>query len=112
MSIPKKSLELIENSNGNFKADIIIDAIYGTGFRGEMTDEIRRATSFINRANAKVYSLDIPSGLNGDTGLADPGSVIAQDTLVFHRLKPVHVIAGTNKYCGWCTLVDIGIRMQ
>lgn len=111
MSIPEipPGLKDAGRTNGDSKVDIIVDAIYGTGFRAGMDKETERITSFINNGNTKVYSLDIPSGLNGDTGMADPGCVIAGHTLVFHRLKPAHVIAGTEKYCGRCILVDIGI---
>lgn len=110
MAIPEKTFESIENYHENHKADIIIDAIYGTGFRGDMGLDARKIASCINNSNGKVYSLDIPSGLTGDTGVADPCAIIAHCTLVFHSFKPAHVIGGTSKYCGKCILVDIGIK--
>lgn len=90
-------------------ADIIIDAIYGTGFHGEFNDEIREIARLINNSDASVYSLDIPSGLNGDTGEADPDTVKADYTIVFHCLKPAHIMESAKQYCGEIVVKGIGI---
>ncbi|MDD2216588.1 MAG: NAD(P)H-hydrate epimerase [Eubacteriales bacterium] len=91
--------------------DIIVDAIYGTGFRGELEGEIKKATRFINHSPSKVYALDIPSGLNGDTGKGDEDGVRADCTIAFHRFKPAHLKVEAEKYCGESVCVDIGINL-
>ncbi|WP_130863872.1 NAD(P)H-hydrate epimerase [Bacilliculturomica massiliensis] len=93
------------------QADIIVDAIYGTGFHGELAGSVRRFTEEINRqkSRALIYALDIPSGLSGDSGQAAEGAVRAHRTIVFHRLKPVHVKPEAGEYCGEITTVGIGI---
>ncbi|NLP30486.1 MAG: NAD(P)H-hydrate epimerase [Clostridiales bacterium] len=92
------------------EADIIVDAVYGTGFHGVLKDRVRRCTKYINKSKAKVYALDIPSGLNGDTGEADEDAVVADYTIAFHSFKPVHIIEEAQKYCGENVCVDIGIE--
>jgi yjeF N-terminal region len=90
-------------------ADVIIDAIYGTGFHGELREPVREITKQINGANAVVYALDVPSGLNADTGEADRDSLRADSTIVFHRLKPAHLMEQCACLCGKVICIKIGI---
>lgn len=92
------------------EADLIIDAIYGTGFHGELREAVRRIAVLINQSKAAVYALDIPSGLNGDTGEADPDTVRAGCTIAFHRLKPAHAAGSCAGFCGRIVCVSIGIE--
>lgn len=92
------------------EADLIVDAIYGTGFHGGLREPVRRITAQINRSKAAVYALDIPSGLNGDTGEADPDTVRAECTIAFHRLKPAHDDCRCSGFCGRIVCISIGIE--
>lgn len=59
------------DKNTNFSSyDIIVDAIFGTGFKNEIPDNILSVINLINGSKKKVISIDINSGLNGDNGLA------------------------------------------
>lgn len=91
-------------------ADLIVDAIYGTGFHGVLRETVKRLCRMINRSEAAVYSLDIPSGLNGDTGEAEEDTIRADHTVVFHRLKPAHTDENCAIYCGKTVCVSIGIE--
>ena len=91
------------------ETDIIIDAVYGTGFHGELKELVKSALKRINASGALVFSLDIPSGLNGDTGIADSDTVRADETIVFHRLKPAHKKESAKEYCGRILCISIGI---
>lgn len=91
------------------EADVIVDAIYGTGFHGALSDTVRRAARLINEAKAVVCALDIPSGLNGDSGQADEDAVKADYTIAFHRYKCAHMMEENQKYCGRLARVEIGI---
>ncbi|MDD4565156.1 MAG: NAD(P)H-hydrate epimerase [Eubacteriales bacterium] len=115
-----ESLDLpFYNGNGNesevqldvSKADIIIDAIYGTGFHGELREPVRKITRLINSSEAYVYALDVPSGLNGDSGYADSDTVSAYKTIVFHRLKPAHADERCIRYLGQVICISIGIEL-
>lgn len=92
------------------EADLIVDAIYGTGFHGGLREPVRGIAAQINRSKALVYALDIPSGLNGDTGEADPDTVRAEYTIAFHRLKPAHNDDRCSEFCGRIVCISIGIE--
>ena len=70
---------------------IVVDALLGTGFRGTLRDKELEIIRFINRmrtsASATVFSLDIPSGLDGLTGLPRPEAVKANHTVTFEAAK-------------------------
>jgi NAD(P)H-hydrate epimerase len=113
MNIPM--IDLTEGEGGSLSnaiqaADLIVDAIYGTGFRGSLREPARTAARLINRSNAAVYALDIPSGMNADTGEADGETVRAGCTIVFHCLKPAHVGEADGRYCGRIICISIGIE--
>lgn len=57
--------------------DLLVDAIYGTGFHGELDGRHRDVCRLINGVGVRVFALDIPSGVNADTGEADPCAVRA-----------------------------------
>lgn len=90
-------------------ADLLVDAIYGTGFRGEFSDGVRTAAESIHGFQGPVFALDIPSGLHGNSGDFDINAVHADYTIVFHREKPVHRMPEAQQYCGSVIVVDIGI---
>ena len=90
---------------------VVVDAIYGTGMRGEFrNDDIRQVCGIINEVSCPVVSLDLPSGLNCDTGEAAAGCVQADLTIAFHRMKPAHVMEGSLFYCTETVICDIGIQ--
>jgi NAD(P)H-hydrate epimerase len=74
-----------------------------------LRDPVRKLTGLINRSQAPVYALDIPSGLNGDTGEADVDTVRADRTIVFHRFKPAHIDEKCRVYNGQSVCISIGI---
>ncbi|MCD8357138.1 MAG: NAD(P)H-hydrate epimerase [Clostridia bacterium] len=90
-------------------ADVIVDALYGTGFHGALRPSGQKACARINALDGYVIALDLPSGLQADTGIAAEGSVRADITIAFDSLKWVHVEEQATEYCGKTILVDIGI---
>src|SRR5207247_4502251 len=59
------------------RADVVVDAIFGTGFRGDPEDEIARAIELINDAGGSVLAVDIRSGVEGETGRGRGDAVYA-----------------------------------
>lgn len=101
-------------SMSNPSADIIVDAVYGTGFHGKLNDEGLVAVYLMNsmKKTAKVFSVDIPSGLCGDTVTGEKIEnipVCADYTVVFHRKKPIHFCRNAKEYMGEIIVADIGI---
>ena len=82
-------------------ADLVIDAAYGTGFRGEW-----RAPRV---GAAPVLAVDIPSGVDGLTGEAARGVLPADRTVTFAALKPGLVLAAGRNLAGDVEVVDIGL---
>lgn len=70
------------------KYDLIIDALVGIGFKGSRRPRFERVVESINADAAPVLSLDVPSGLNGDTGAAPSAVVEATSTITFIAMKP------------------------
>ena len=82
-------------------ADLVIDAAYGTGFRGEW-----RAPRV---GAAPVLAVDIPSGVDGLTGEAGRGVLAADRTVTFAALKPGLLLAAGRDLAGDVEVVDIGL---
>ena len=90
-------------------ADIIVDAIYGAGFHGELNENAALAAKTINDATAKVVALDLPSGLNADDGSVAENVIKADTTVTFARLKCGQTTPNGLSVCGRIILKDIGI---
>lgn len=90
-------------------ADIIIDALFGTGFSGEFRPPFDEVAAKINSASAIKISLDIASGVNAATGEAAEGAVRAAFTVAFDAQKPGHLLLPGREFCGKTYEVDIGI---
>ena len=90
-------------------ADIIIDALFGTGFSGEFRPPLDEVAAKINSASAIKISLDIASGVNAATGEAAEGAVRAAFTVAFDAQKPGHLLLPGREFCGKTYEVDIGI---
>lgn len=88
-------------------ADIILDGVYGTGFHGTLRPEGLAAARRMNEAPGRVLALDLPSGLEADSGTAAEGTVQADLTVTFHAAKPCHRLAAAQ--CGRVEVADIGI---
>ena len=92
------------------KADIGGDCLLGTGFRGEVRGDLRAAIETVNASGAYVVSVDIPSGLNGDSGRA-PCAVRAHRTVAIEAIKS-GLLLGEGKDCvGESVVAPIGIEI-
>ena len=88
--------------------DVIVDCILGTGFTGEVRGTARNAIEAINESGAFVISVDINSGMNGDTGEAEL-AVKSNLTVSIGYLKTGLVSEAAKNYIGRLVNVDIGI---
>jgi NAD(P)H-hydrate epimerase len=91
-------------------ADVVIDALFGTGFHGEPRDEAARTIEAINAARAPVVSVDLPSGVDASTGEVAGACVDAALTVTFHGLKVGLVIAPGRFHAGEVVVADIGLE--
>ena len=86
-----ESIKLLTGGNleylNNLEFDIIIDGILGTGISGEIREPQASAITYINKSNAFKLAVDVPSGVDPDTGNKNSPHVTADMTVTFHRMK-------------------------
>ena len=83
---------LVELAQALDDADVVVDAIFGTGLSREVGGRYARAIELINDSLATVFSIDIPSGIQGDTGQVMGVAVQADATITFGLPKPGNLI--------------------
>lgn len=88
--------------------DLVIDALFGAGLSRDLEGDARALVEAVNAAGQPVLSVDVPSGLDGDTGRIRGAAIRAQETVTFVALKPGHLLQPGQSLCGHITLADIG----
>ena len=106
-----KSIKLLTGGNLNhlnsLEFDIIIDGILGTGISGKIREPQASAITFINKSNAFKLAVDVPSGVDPDTGNKNSPHVTADMTVTFHRMKVG--MPKAKDVCGKIFVEKIGI---
>lgn len=88
--------------------DLIIDAILGTGFKGELTGDLLLWIQLINGYSCKVVAADIPSGVDANTGSINPEAVYANETVTMQYSKLGLASVLGNRHAGKLIVADIG----
>ena len=88
--------------------DWIVDALLGTGARGEPRPPLDAVIDQLNGASAKRLAVDLPSGLDCDTGAAARHTIRAAETCTFVAMKRGFTIPGAAQYTGRIHVLDIG----
>ncbi len=91
------------------EADVVVDAILGTGLNSDVRSPFKEAISEINRCQGVIVSVDIPSGVNADNGKIMGKSVIADYTATYGFCKLGMAIYPGLEYCGEVEVIDISI---
>jgi NAD(P)H-hydrate epimerase len=91
------------------RQDVWIDAILGTGLNSDVRGYLKEVIEFINGLQKPVFAVDIPSGINSDTGQICGTSIQAIATATFGFAKAGHVIFPGAQHTGDLEIVDIGI---
>lgn len=94
------------------QADIVVDAILGTGTHGPLRFPANEIIPIINAAKKEVFAVDIPSGLDGDTGVPIPEAVQAKVTCTLAAFKKGFAQPGASLYTGKIYLGDIGVSSE
>jgi hydroxyethylthiazole kinase-like uncharacterized protein yjeF len=101
-------LDKLRKTLGN--ADIVVDAILGTGVRGKLREPISSSVQAINESGKIIVAIDAPTGLNPSTGEIHGAAVKALMTLTFHKMK--RGFEGHSRMTGKIRVVDIGIPVE
>jgi NAD(P)H-hydrate epimerase len=91
-------------------ADVVIDALLGTGTKGNIKPPISQAVNYINSLNAFKIAVDVPTGIDSDTGEVLGTAVKADLTVTFHRSKPG--LEKAKKFVGELVVGDIGLPAE
>lgn len=69
------------------QADVLIDAMLGTGFKGELRGSYKKVCQIVNASGKAVVAVDVPTGVNADSGAADEDSIMAEATVTMQLVK-------------------------
>ncbi|MEC9093591.1 MAG: NAD(P)H-hydrate epimerase [Planctomycetota bacterium] len=108
-SIDKPELQQLLSRVVSPKVDWIVDAILGTGTQGKIREPRLSVINAINDSPAKVFAVDIPSGLDGDSGESLDATVQAQITATFVSKKQGFKNPEAARFLGKIRVLDIGI---
>jgi len=100
----------VENPPAAGEIALVVDGLFGTGLKRELTDRYAELIAWINAARAPVLALDVPSGLESDTGRILGCAVQASHTLTFIGLKPGLVTLDGPDYTGDLHIAMLGLE--
>ena len=92
--------------------DVVLDSVYGTGFRGEVPGAVRAALAWAAGARSRgstVIAVDLPSGMDCDTGACAPGTIAADATVTFAGVKRGFLGPGARAMLGRVYVARLGI---
>ncbi len=92
-------------------ADVIIDALLGTGLAREVKGDWKLLINTVNQSGVPVVSVDIPSGLNADSGAISGAAVKANQTITFIGLKKGMFTGSGKECCGEISFNDLGLPL-
>ena len=108
-----KKNKLVKNSFNKleiYKNSIIVDCLFGIGLNRKINGIYKKIIKKVNKSKQYIISIDIPSGINGNTGEKMGEAIKANLTYALHAKKNGHTIGMGKKYSGKVKVVDIGIK--
>ncbi len=108
-----KQVRVVDATSGDLdlgEPEVIVDAIFGTGFTGEPRAAAAALIERINGHPAKVFAVDLPSGVDASSGEVPGAAVEADATVTFHGRKVGVVVAPGRFHAGRIRVADIGLE--
>jgi NAD(P)H-hydrate epimerase len=102
-------LEMARFNEAISGAAYLVDAILGTGATGEPKSPYAEAIECMNSSGVRIMAVDLPSGLDCDSGVAAAHTIRARHTCTFVAAKPGFFVAGAEQYVGELHVCDIGV---
>jgi NAD(P)H-hydrate epimerase len=96
--------EVRDSTDLDVSGDLLVDAMLGTGISGSLREPIATATELLNEADTPVISVDVPTGLDAETGERGKEAVVPDHVVTFHDTKP-----GLDDLDATVHVADIGI---
>ena len=104
----KLGLDLTDGGAG----EVVVDALFGTGFSGKPRPQAARAIEELNALGVPVFAIDVPSGVDASTGETAGPAIQADATVTFHGPKVGLVVAPGRFQAGHLEIADIGLAQQ
>ncbi len=104
----KLNLEKLKKNINNY--DIVIDALFGIGINRHIEKVYKKLFDLLNNSGTKIISIDIPSGINPDTGEVMGCCINADITMAINFLKPAYYLHPGKAKCGKVIMVNLGIQ--
>ncbi len=104
--------DIVESNQQDIVGEVIVDGLLGIGLTRELDNDWQVLIQQINQANAVRVAIDIPSGLNANTGIAQPCAVEADLTVTFIGAKVGQYLSDGPDYCGELVFDDLGISSR
>ena len=109
-----KVIKVIECTSAEYaqvidSAEIIVDCVFGTGFHGDIRDNVLPAFELAGKSSAYKIGCDVPSGVNALSGYVSEGTIKCDKTVTFHRAKSGMFFIPAKDYCGEVVVKNIGI---
>ncbi|MGW4495485.1 NAD(P)H-hydrate dehydratase [Streptomyces sp. NPDC004376] len=105
VTVPEDALAAVE------RADLVLDGIVGIGGKGGLRPDAERLVDAAARSRAGIVAVDLPSGVDADTGEVRGAAVRADLTVTFGAYKPGLLIDPGREYAGAVRLVEIGLEL-
>jgi NAD(P)H-hydrate epimerase len=110
----KEFLQIIEVSDSStmpmVEADIVVDALLGTGFNGKLKAPVLQIVDFVNSLKGFKIAVDVPTGINSDTGEVLNGAVRSDLTVTFYKSKTG--LERAKEFVGELVVNDIGLPLE
>lgn len=110
MSVEIKSCNNLDSFTASVKtADCVVDAVFGTGIKGEVTGIAKNVIDIVNEYSKYTLSVDVPSGINSDTGEVSAATIRADKTVTFAAYKMGMLLYPAADYTGEVVVANIQI---
>ena len=101
-----------ENTDTDSHYDLAADAVFGTGFHGELSEDMAEFMKRVQKCCRHVIAVDIPSGADSVTGAVSQGTLNCEYTVAFGSAKVGMLLSPAREYCGRVIIREIGISSE